>query len=67
MSDTTDSSATPASTETADSHFQMPISGKIRKSSKASRPTKCNRSKRFEPQTPGSILGKYCLPDSLWF
>ncbi|XP_057457435.1 transcription factor E2FB-like [Lotus japonicus] len=35
----------------------MPISGKIRKSSKASRPTKCNRSKRFEPQTPGSILG----------
>lgn len=53
---------TPASTEAANSPLQMPISGKMRKSSKASRLTKCDRS---EPQTPGSNIGDYYLTDFL--
>ncbi|KAJ1384548.1 Winged helix-like DNA-binding domain superfamily, partial [Sesbania bispinosa] len=49
---------TLASTEAANSLFQTPISGKTRKSSKASRLTKCNR---FGPKTPGSNIGESIL------
>ncbi|CAL0329015.1 unnamed protein product [Lupinus luteus] len=44
----------PGFVDAANSPFQTPVSGKMGKGGKSSRPTKCNRS---GPQTPGSNIG----------
>ncbi|XP_019413423.1 PREDICTED: transcription factor E2FB-like [Lupinus angustifolius] len=44
----------PGSIDAANSPLQTPVSGKMGKGGKSSRPTKCNR---FGPQTPGSNIG----------
>ena len=50
----------PGSIEAGNSPFHTPTAGKTAKVTKGSRLTKCNRS---GPQTPGSKIGEYHLPN----
>lgn len=54
---------TSGSAEAANNPFQTPISGKTGKARKASKLTKGNRP---GPQTPGSIIGEYCVSNFVW-